>query len=238
MKRTMNRLFSMAAMTLALMLLTTASAWALDGGPSLSDYQDIEGSNFVTRQQNATALTGSETSLDGGWYVVNSDMSFNHPIQLLGDVNIILADGCTMTMGTNENRIGTFGIYGSKGGIVSNKGTDYDLRIYGQSEQTGVLDIWGTTNSTSYACIKVQDLSIYGGNISLRGCNGISTRGQFDDYVNIYRGTVNITTSNSKGKGINSYYFRMFGGALNINGSGEEAINSNKFSMSGGTLSV
>ena len=232
MLRTFKRLFSRATMTLALMMLTTVTAWAETETVS---YIDAAGN---TQSVTATVLTSGVTTIPAGWCVVKGNINFNQPIQLMGDVNLILADGASMIMGSNENRVGAHAIYGGRGSLVASGGTDYGLRIYGQSEQTGVIDIWGTTNSTSYACIKVRDLFVYGGNISLRGCNGISTRGQFDGYVNLYRGTVNITTSKNTGKGINSYFFRMFGGTLNINGLGEKAIYSNKFSMSGGTLSV
>ena len=100
-------------MTLLVALLTTANAWAMHGGSSLIDYENLGNDGFVTRQQNANPLTGGETMLNAGWYVVNGDISFTQPIQLLGDINIILADGCTMTMGTHQNRLGAFGFYGS-----------------------------------------------------------------------------------------------------------------------------
>ena len=128
MLRTLKRLFSRAVLMLVLMMLTVASAWAETAYVS---YQTLVADKWKTRNVYATVLTGNEETLPWGWYVVNSNITFNHGVQFSGNVYIILADGCTMTMGTTQNRIGNFGLYGSAGTASDNYGSDYELYIYG-----------------------------------------------------------------------------------------------------------
>lgn len=128
MLRSFKRLFSRATMTLALMVLTVASAWA---ETTYVSFQTLVADEWKTRNVYATVLTGNEETLPWGWYVVNSNITFNHGVQFSGNVYIILADGCTMTMGTTQNRIGNFGLYGSAGTASDNYGSDYELYIYG-----------------------------------------------------------------------------------------------------------
>ena len=171
MKRTMKRLFSKAALLLVA-LLTTASAWAETAYVS---YQTLVADKWKTRYVDATVLTGEETTLPWGWYVVNSDIHFDHALQFSGNVYIIIADGKTMTMGSSENRLGHFGLYGSAGTISDNYGSDYELHIYGQSQQSGKLEIYSSTTKSNVSCIKVKELFVFGGKIQLNGFNGINT---------------------------------------------------------------
>ena len=130
--------FLRATLILALMMLTSVTTWAETAYVS---FQTLVADAWKTRTVNATVLTGNEETLPWGYYVVNSDIHFNHGVQFSGNVYIILADGCTMTMGSTQNRIGNFGLYGSAGTASDNYGSDYELYIYGQSQQTGRLEI-------------------------------------------------------------------------------------------------
>ena len=185
-------------MTLLAMLLTVTTAWA---ETTYVSFQTLVGNECKTRNVNATVLTGNEETLPWGYYVVNSDIHFNHGVQFSGNVYIILADGCTMTMGTAQNRIGNFGLYGSAGTASDNYGSDYELYIYGQSQQTGRLEIYSSTTKSNVACIKVKELFVFGGNILLNGYNGINTssagQGTF-----IYNGNVSFSSLKEYGKGI------------------------------------
>ena len=89
-----------AAAALLVTMLMTMTAWA---DTVTTYYVDENG----TRHDNiiATVLTGSETSLGAGWYVVNNNISYTGTITLTGDVNIILGDGKTMTVNTTGNSI-------------------------------------------------------------------------------------------------------------------------------------
>ena len=93
-------------------------------------YRDDAG---TTQTVDAVPLTGSETSLSDGWYIVNSDITFNQTLTVSGNVNIIIADGCTMSVGTSDSAV--------SGNGIETSGT---LKIYKQSEKTGKLEIFSS----------------------------------------------------------------------------------------------
>ena len=98
----------------------------------------------------AIPLNNAMTTLPTGWYVVNSDISYTGTVTLSGNVNIILADGKTMTASGNSH-----GIYG-----------DGSLTIYGQALGTGIL----TITSTNDVGIRVVDgVTINGGTVNATG---------------------------------------------------------------------
>ena len=100
----------------------------------------------------AIPLNNVMTTLPAGTYVVNSDVAYTGTITLYGDVNIILADGKTMTASG-----GNYGIYGYGGG---------PLTIYGQALGTGIL----TVTSTNDVGIRVVDgVTINGGTVNATG---------------------------------------------------------------------
>ena len=96
--------------------------------------------NGVKQSHEATVLTGSEattkTVLASGWYVVNSNITYNGMLQFEpGEVHIILADGCTMNI--NNNPVDLTDSNGIQNSAI-NKGSTY---IYGQSAGSGKIDI-------------------------------------------------------------------------------------------------
>ena len=109
-------------------------------------------------------LTGEESTIgvdnETKWYVVSSDISFDHQITLFGDVRLILADDKTMAV-TAEN----------ESGIKMNAKSD--LTIYGQSGDTGSLEV--TSNSNS---IEARNITVNGGTVTATGDDyGIFSRG-------------------------------------------------------------
>ena len=118
------------------------------------DYIDAEGN---TRTATAIALSGTEASLgfedQQRWYVVNSDISYDHQVELNGNVYLILCDGKTMTMTeTDANKQCLRGLWvdGS------------NLTIYGQSGGTGAL----TATNNNGRAIYTNRLTINGGHIT------------------------------------------------------------------------
>lgn len=109
-----------ATMTLLVMLLTSATAWADEVSYS---YIKADG---TTGTATATKITNS-TSRSGGWYVVDNDI--DGPLTFTGNVNLIILDNKNVT------------ITGSDGIVVMNNG---NLTIYGQSQGTGSLSIKAT----------------------------------------------------------------------------------------------
>ena len=112
------------------------------------NYMNADGSIGYKAANEYTVLTsGAATSLEAGWYVVNSDIDYTGKVTLNGDVTIILCNGCTMNVGT-------------EGSPISGQGLDaQNLTIYGQTldENTaGKLSVycndrWASAcNATNY----------------------------------------------------------------------------------------
>lgn len=138
--------------------------------------------NGVTQYAGARTLTGTETELPGGWYLVDRDITYTNNLQFTGDVHIILADGATMnTLGTTNYSVlseAGLSIYCQEGGtgalisdgivanyvkicggnvnIVNTIITAYDVDIYGGRVDVGSI-IWSMGGN----------MNIYGGNISV-----------------------------------------------------------------------
>ena len=167
MKRKVNKLQSVQALralaVIIVMLLTSATTWAL-GTKKTVTYIDKSGE---AQSVEAVALQGTETSLDEGWYFVDSDVTFSDQITLISaenPVNLILCDGATL----NAPQIdGTSGIF--------------NLCIYGQRQGTGKANITGDI-------LAMNSLNIYGGTITAQSIESAQR------YVNIYGGTVNAGT--------------------------------------------
>lgn len=116
------------ALTLLFSVLTTIGAWA----ETLDGVSYIDENGVAQTADNVTVLTGGgETTLSEGWYVVNSDISYSGKITLTGDANIILADGCTMNIGTSESPLFEMGINSSS--------DQASLTIYGQTHDIILL---------------------------------------------------------------------------------------------------
>ncbi len=112
---------------------------------------------------NFTVLDNTMTTLAGGWYVVNSDVTFsgNLSINDSGKVHIILCDGATL-----------------RANNITPIGNSDRLCIYGQSQGTGTANISGDIMGN-------YSVSIYGGTINVTG-NIICAQGS----IGIYGGTI------------------------------------------------
>jgi hypothetical protein len=145
-------------------------------------HNDLDHSTDATDDDGVQAipLNGTETTLPAGTYVVNSDVAYTGTVTLSGDVNLILADGKTMTV-TNSN---DYAIY-SESGL---------LHIFGQSQGTGAL----TAIANSVVSIKTDDyITINGGIVTATSTNDAGIYGI--DGVTINGGTVNATGIYSDG---------------------------------------
>ena len=124
----------------------------------------------------AIPLNNAMTTLAAGTYVVNENVDYTGKITLSGDVNIILADGKTMSVTNTGTGNEDFAIYGDSG----------SLHIYGQSQGTGAL----TATANSSVTIKVDDyITIDGGIVNATSTGDVGIYGI--DGVTINGGTVN-----------------------------------------------
>lgn len=115
------------------------------------DYLDENGDSKTTI---AYPIDSSDSTLEGGWFVVNSDVTIEDQLELTGDVNLILADDFTLNL---NNRI---------------YGDDCSLTIYAQSldnDTAGelVLNV-GDNNNDSIKPIDIKgSYTQNGGNVTI-----------------------------------------------------------------------
>ena len=96
----------------------------------------------------------SEVTWNSGWYVVNEDVTISARIDVVGEVNLILADGATLTSTVCINTNGA------------------TLNIYGQALGTGTLKATGSNGNAGIGGTGTKDagtLTINGGNIIAKG---------------------------------------------------------------------
>ena len=160
-----------------------------------------------------TVVASNTTSwTNGNWYVVAEDVTVGSRVGVSGTVNLILADGATLTV---------------NGGINVAEGNT--LNIYGQTADTGALTVANT--ATYCAGIGGGDeqsagtIVIHGGTINATGKNGTGIGGGYDGNggtVTVYGGTVNAMGNSAAGIGGgydgNGGTVTIYGGVVNAQG--------------------
>ena len=165
--------------------------------------QDIQ-ANLVTT--GSTTWTGSDP--DGGWYVVQGKVDIGSLVTVTGNVNLILADGCNLTV---------------NGGINVSEGNS--LTIYGQSGGTGKLIATGHNSNQAGIGGKLDSaggtITINGGTVNATGAGGGAgiggSWGCAFESITINSGTV-TATGGIGGAGIGSGRVGGAGGTITING--------------------
>ena len=116
-------------------------------------------------EASAVALTDATvTDLAGGWYKVESDITFDHTLNLLGDTYLTIADGKTMTVSTASGK-----------GIDS----DYTLTVGG----AGALSV--TASGAYKIAVRVGNYVQTGATVTASGYIGIRCQDDFDaDFTN------------------------------------------------------
>ena len=125
-------------------------------------------------EASAVALTDATVSnLAGGYYKVESDISFDHTLNLIGDTYLVIASGAKMTVSSSENGI---------------NGESYALNVLGE----------GTLNVTTTGSYKI---AVYVSSYTQLGCSVNLTTTYFgmrcSDSFNISGGS--FKTNGSKG---------------------------------------
>ena len=145
-----------------------------DGQSHSISYIDENGDDAT---HEAIALDETMTTLSEGWYFVGANITYTSKITLGGDVNIILADGKTMTTSSDS-----YGIDGYSNG--------YGLTIYGQALGTGTLNATGT-GTNGIGIYTEGTVTINGGTLNATGTGTVGIRSI--DGVTINGGTVTTT---------------------------------------------
>lgn len=147
---------------------------------------------------------GGATTLPSGWYVAKDEVSYTGGLTLNGDAHLILADGCNMTVGTEDSPIGYETIDCSA-----------NMKIYSQSigDDMGSL----SANSSHNYCnaLSVYDnLTINGGKVTVTSNNSNNARGIYNQNVITVNGGVVTATGN--GPYVDQGIFTQ--GSITING--------------------
>ena len=188
----------------------------------------------------AYVLDGTEERLGYGsynnqtqksWYVLPANATYNYTngLELYGKVHLILADGATMTIGTDSKPVvGKAAIY-----------VWGDLDIYGQSGQSGTLNATTSTSSSSNAIHLSGNLAISGGVINAKsdGYSGIYS----EHFLTINGGTVTSTSTVDTGISagslmtINGGTVTGIGTKVGIHAGGDLVINGGQVTGTGDT---
>ena len=111
-------------------------------------------------EASAVALTDNTvTNFAGGWYKVDSDITFDHTLNLLGDTHLIIDDGKTMTVNT------------ASGKAID---SEYTLNVSGE----GALNI--TTTEAYKIAVRVGSYVQTGATVTASGYIGIRCT---DDFI-------------------------------------------------------
>ena len=168
--------------------------------------------NGTSTNVTATTLTGSETELAEGWYVVNSNITYDHALKLGNvTVNIILANGKTMSIGTEASPIEDNGITGAKWSSLP------VLHIYGQTTDT---DAAGNLEVYSHGINGIDYYTQHSGNVKSHATTAIIA-----NYFTLNGGNFTATAAST---GIYSNHDVIInGGQLTATGTGGKIKNGN-----------
>ena len=208
--------------------------------PRFVNYMDGEGEMHICTDY--TMLTGNETTLDAGWYAVDSDITYHSNLTIGGDVNLILCNGKTMTLGTDE--IGN-------GGIKSSENNDGgNLIVYGQClipEVAGTLNAdvnrfpqfesgfnyREATPTGEWNAIRVSNYTQHSGNVVTSNPNWHALEAS---NITINGGSV---YANGFANGILAYSLTISGGSIYANGGEENGIRANgSMTINGGSINA
>ena len=206
-------------LTMPAKAVTVSNAFRSTGQDVSVSYNDESDNMFSI---NAKALDGTENSLAAGWYFVGSDISYTKGITFSGNVNLILADGCTMNVGTSEKPI-------KSGGIISVNDLNnyYLITVYGQASGTGTLSVY--TNGYG---ILASNITINGGHITVNtNGNDVHALYAFTGDVTINDGNVEATASGTGAYAIYAYNFNFNDGNVTTSAPNGKAIRASSYNF-------
>ena len=200
-------------LTLA-MLLSLIPAMSLTAFAAGINYLDASGATATCN--GYTTVTGSSTTWNEGWYVVDSNVTISGTVTLDGSANLILCDGAKLTVTGGGGNAG-----------ISGTGS---LTVYGQSGGTGALTVSGGDFGNSAANpggVGVNaTMTVNGGTVTVKGGTGGGANTYCGRGGNGVSGALTVnggTVTVNGGKGGESYGYAGHGGhgvsgTLTVNG--------------------
>ena len=195
-------------------------------------YVDRDGLEWLLSSELYEQVTASSGIWNRSWYVVTGDVTIGNRVLVSGNVNLILADGATLTV---------------RAGITVPE--DSTLSIYGQKGQSGEL-IADAGALFAYAGIGAQSggsagtIEIYGGRITAIGGSraaGIGSAGGSNAAVTIGSFGEVTATGGQDGAGIGggiNTSVTIEGGTVSANGNGGGAGIGGSTGKNGGTVTI
>jgi hypothetical protein len=168
--------------------------------PPTYDYIGLNGTG-ATHTAVVIDADNMPTALSG-WYIVQGTVNYTNTIDLAGDTHIILADNAVMNVT----------VTGYNHGIQSTSENNYSLFVYGQTGQSGELNV---TSNNRFACyIYGGDITIAGGKVTASGTMGIYAQ------YNNNGGNVTIKNATVTATGTSIYgILSEYGGNITIDNS-------------------
>ena len=209
--------------------------------PVSTSYLDDEGASHTVQ---AIPLDAAMTTLGASnkemWYVVPADtpLTYTGTITLAGNVNLILADGAVINVGTETDRISGSGI----------SGTGKNLTVYGQSngENAGILKVYNNTidDANGYGIYLSSGSFIQnsGKVVADHMINGVYENcggGIYCENFTVNGGSVTIMSTNTQALLATNGGITINGGSVNaVSESIREAINGCSVTINGGSVSA
>lgn len=190
-------------------------------------------------QDDVTEISSETVTWTDGWYVVNGTVTIGQRVTVNGNVHIILADGCNLTVnggirvtGSNSLTIYAQSTGDSMGSLTAQNVGNYSAGIgNNQGESRGTVNIyggvvtatggWGGAGIGGSSSGNGGTVIITGGTVKANGQNnGAGIGGGMNGeggIVNITGGMVIATGGNNGGSGIGGG-FRGVGGTVTVTG--------------------
>ena len=193
MKRSALALILAVLMTVGLLTIGAAAE------PAQTSYVDENGASFEVA---AEPVTSELTAWSTGWYVVSSDVEIADRITVSGEVNLILADGCTLnaTKGisvTSGNSLTIYGQSGGSGALVAGTDGIADDYYVPMAYYAGIGGNRGNNEVYAHGDITINGgtITAYGGIAAagIGGGSGISKNTEENGTIIINGGTINAT---------------------------------------------
>lgn len=172
----MNKTLKKAlSIIITILMIVTAVPMAIVPASAAEGVSYIDESGATQVCTEYTSVSSSVRNWTSGWYVLDSNQTFNGEIYANGEVHLILMDGCTLSAkwgGINVSSDGNFTIYGQG----NNTGTIYASPDSYSDRSSGI------GGDISYGSATFEKITINGGTIYATGgsCGagiGSSTRG-------------------------------------------------------------
>ena len=190
------------------------------------DYLDATGTKKTAQ---AYVLDGAELFLGKSdqetWYVCNSNLDYNHILNIKGDIHLILADGAEMSVTSTDTN------YGYAVGTNSSS-----IAIYGQTLGTGMLSAIG----------KDHGIFASNGNVTINHCKVTATGSSYGIYANPWDSNCGVTINGSEvsatstlGNGIHAGYITISNSKVTANGKSDGFFAAaQSVSITGGEVNV